>query len=304
MADNFNKEARVTADVSQFNKGMDSARAETLAFGDALNLTGRQIAGLEKSLKSVQTRGNAYAGVTRDGANAQGASNEAVRKGVADQRALGGALRDNEGNLNRTRYALYDVATTYAAVSAATLGAIAATSIFATQYETAFTEIERTTLDSAGNSSANLNNLRDQFLDLSEVIPLSFAELTKIGSLGAQLGIAEESLISFTTTTAQFARVSGVSAEESALAFGRIGELLNVSAEEYVNLGSAIAATAVSSAATDKQIISLTRELSAGAAGARRCSRATVRPPRPAAGGPRPPATAGRRRPWRGRTAR
>ncbi|UXO93837.1 tail tape measure protein [Pseudanabaena phage Pan2] len=173
-----------------------------------------------------------------------------------------------EGNLIRARYALYDVATSYAAVSAATLGAVTATTLLSAQYETAFTEIERTTLDSAGNVSANVDALREQFLDLSEVIPLSFQELTKIGSLGAQLGIAEQDLVSFTTTVAQFSKLSGVSADQTALAFGRIGELLGVSADKYVNLGSAIAATAVESAATEAQIISLTREISAGAAGA------------------------------------
>ncbi|MCL5459864.1 hypothetical protein M3M33_14605, partial [Loigolactobacillus coryniformis] len=88
-------------------------------------------------------------------------------------------------------YALYDVATTYAAVAAATLGAVTATGVFATRYESAFTEIERTTLTASGAVSANIEGLRQEFLDLSEQIPLTFTELTKIGSLGAQLGIAE-----------------------------------------------------------------------------------------------------------------
>jgi len=175
---------------------------------------------------------------------------------------------NQESQLIRGRYALYDVAQTYAAVAAAALGAVAATAVFATKYETAFTEIERTTLSLSGNVSSNINQLRDGFLDLSETIPISFAELTKIGALGAQLGIAEEDLVSFTETVSQFSRLSGVSAEQSALAFGRLGELLNVSAKEYVNLGSAISAVAISSAATDAQIIALSKELAATSSGA------------------------------------
>jgi TP901 family phage tail tape measure protein len=191
---------------------------------------------------------------------------KAAEKGTRDFEA---AQRAQESALIRTRYALYDVAASYAAISAATLGAVTATGVLSAKYESAFTEIERTTLDSAGNISGNIDMLREDFLDLSEVIPLSFQELTKIGSLGAQLGIAEKDLVAFTETVAEFSRLSGVSAEESALAFGRIGELLDVPATEYRNLGSAIAYVATESAATDAQIISLTKELaaSAGAAG-------------------------------------
>lgn len=191
-----------------------------------------------------------------------------TEKATAAQEKMNRSILESEGGLARTRYALYDVATTYAAVAAATLAAASAGAVFATRYETAFTEIERTTLQANGQVSSNIEGLREQFLDLSEVIPITYEELTKIGSLGAQLGIAEQDLVEFTETVAQFARVSGVSAEESALAFGRIGELLNVPATEYRNLGSAIAYVATESAATDAQIISLTKELAAGAAGA------------------------------------
>lgn len=194
---------------------------------------------------------------------------------VTDQKAAEKSTRDfeaaqraQEAQLIRSRYALYDVSTTYAAVAAATLGAVTATGTFAARYETAFTEIERTTLTANGQITASVDSLREQFLDLSEVIPLTFQELTKIGSLGAQLGIAEQDLVSFTETVAEFSRLSGVSAEEAALAFGRIGELLDVPAEEYRNLGSAISFVATESAATDAQIISLTKEIAAAAGAA------------------------------------
>ena len=87
-------------------------------------------------------------------------------------------LKIQESNLIRGRYALYDVATTYAAVAAATLGAVTATGVFAARYESAFTEIERTTLTASGAVSANIEGLRQEFLDLSEQIPLTFTELT------------------------------------------------------------------------------------------------------------------------------
>lgn len=282
MADDFNMEAQISADVRDYVAAIDRAIDANIKFASSVGLTGRQVDAIDKNLNNAR---KAIVGSTNDTLAQERALKKAEKAWDAQNRIYDDYLRHQEratsgvaahtaslaaqeGNLIRTRYALYDVATTYAAVSAATLGAVTATSIFAARYETAFTEIERTTLDSAGRSSAGLANLREQFLDLSEVLPLTFQELTKIGSLGAQLGIAEADLVSFTDTVAKFSRLSGISAEESALAFGRIGELLNVPASEYENLGSAIAFVASQSAATEAQLISVSKEIAAAASGA------------------------------------
>lgn len=282
MAEDFNVDARITANTKAYVQAIDAAIKANIELGDAIGLSGRQIDAQDKKLNDVR---KAVSGSTNDTRAQENAVKKQSRawdqqnriyddylkhqeKATAGTRGLTSATGDLEGNLIRGRYALYDVATSYAAVAAAALGAVTATTLFASRYETAFTEIERTTLTTAGQVSPTIENLRQDFLDLSEVMPLAFAELTEIGSLGAQLGIAEDDLVSFTTTVAQFSKLSGVSAEQTALAFGRIGELLNVSADEYVNLGAAIAANAVSAASTETQIISLTREIAAQAAGA------------------------------------
>lgn len=282
MSENLGIDAKFSADVTQYLKALDAAINANARLGQAAGLTGSQIDSLDKKLNSVRTglTGSTNATLAQEKAlkQQQKAWDQQNRiydqylrhqeKSVQATDAHSNSMQGLESNLIRGRYALYDVATTYAAVAAATLGTVTATGVFAARYESAFTEIERTTLTASGAVSANIEALRQEFLDLSEQIPLTFTELTKIGSLGAQLGIAEQDLTSFTETVAQFSRVSGVSAEESALAFGRIGELLNVPASEYRNLGSAISFVAVQSAATDAQIISLTREISAGGAAA------------------------------------
>jgi TP901 family phage tail tape measure protein len=275
-------EAQISADVRDYVAAIDRAIDANIKFASSVGLTGRQVDAIDKNLNNAR---KAIVGSTNDTLAQERALKKAEKAWDAQnriyedylrhqERATSGvaahtaSLAAQEGNLIRTRYALYDVATTYAAVSAATLGAVTATSLFAARYETAFTEIERTTLDSAGRSSAGLEGLREQFLDLSEVLPLTFQELTKIGSLGAQLGIAEADLVSFTDTVAKFSRLSGISAEESALAFGRIGELLDVPAAKYENLGSAIAFVASKSNTTEAQLISVTKEIAAAASGA------------------------------------
>lgn len=260
MAD-FDSKAKISLEYQQYLKALDELIKANQRFGKSVGLTGQQVAGFEKRLQGARTQ------LTGEEA-AQRSANKEKLAAVAATKAATSAGKEQESQLIRGRYALFDVAQAYAAVAAATLAAVSATAIFATKYETAFTEIERTTLSISGQVSGNINNLRQDFLTLAETIPLSFAELTKIGALGAQMGIAEKDLVSFTETVAQFSRISGVSAEQSALAFGRIGQLLGVPAQEYVNLGSAITAVAVSSEATDAQVISLTKELAAGASGA------------------------------------
>lgn len=261
MADNFNMEAQISADVSGFIADINRLIDRTRAMSKELGAAGVNVNKLDRQLNASRT-------TLKDSSDAL-KSKENAEKAAATATALHAReMRVQESQLIRARYALYDVATSYAAVSAATLGAVAATSLVSARYETAFTEIERTTLTSAGAVSANIDALREQFLDLSEVIPLSFQELTKIGSLGAQLGIAENDLVSFTETVAQFSKLSGISAEESALAFGRIGELLDVPASQYVNLGSSIAYVASQSAATEAQLISVAKETAAAASGA------------------------------------
>jgi TP901 family phage tail tape measure protein len=257
----MNMNVQISADVRDVLRDLDLLIDKTNKTGDALAKAGVNVDKLDKQLNTARKTVSGATQATE--ANTKAAVSNATATEIQAR-----ANRDLESNLIRTRYALYDVATTYAAVSAATLGAVTATSLFAARYETAFTEIERTTLGSAGRSSAGLESLREEFLDLSEVLPLTFQELTKIGSLGAQLGIAEADLVSFTDTVAKFSRLSGISAEESALAFGRIGELLNVLPEDYDKLGASIAFVATQSAATEAQLISVTKEIAAAASGA------------------------------------
>lgn len=157
------------------------------------------------------------------------------------------------------RYALYDVASTMGQVSGIALGAGVAITTLSAKYETAFTDIERTTMA----SDAMLESLRGQFLSLARDVPVAFQDLTTIGSLGAQLGVAESDLAGFADTVSKFSATTNVSIETAAQSFGAIGELLDISADKYVNLGSAIAYAGVNSVATETEILSVTTAISA-----------------------------------------
>lgn len=174
------------------------------------------------------------------------------------------AVKEHNVSLISARYALYDVATTYGILSAAMIGASALAVTTGARFESAFTNVERTSNDSV----SGLQNLRGELADLSTQIPLTFEELSKIATLGNQLGIAEGDVESFTQTVAQFATVTGMTVEASATAFGSLGELLNLSADEYNSLGSAIAYVGRQSVATEPEIVALATRLAASATNA------------------------------------
>lgn len=173
-----------------------------------------------------------------------------------------GEVAKTEAALPRLRYALYDVATTAGIASAAITGVgIASVAAFASM-ESSFTNVERT-LDNV--SGAKVQELRSELVALTREIPLTFANVSEIATLGNQLGIASSDIAQFTETTAKFSAVTGLTAEASAQAFGSLGELLNVQARDYEALGSSIALVGRRSVATESEIVSMTTRLAASA---------------------------------------
>lgn len=172
-----------------------------------------------------------------------------------------GDMQNMEASAISLRYANYDLATSMFALSAAVVASgVGVVSAFASQ-ESAFTNVERT-------ADGALGNIRQSLQDLSTQIPLSFNELAEIATLGNQLGIGADQLEDFTTTVAQFSAVTGISAEQSALAFGKLGNLLGVSARDYDRLASSIALVGRTTAATEAQIVSVASEIAPAAAAA------------------------------------
>jgi len=159
--------------------------------------------------------------------------------------------------LPRLSYALYDVSNAAAGISAAFGAAAIATLKFSADFETAFTNVERTTL-STGKS---LELIKTQLLNLSTEVPVAFTELAGIATIGAQLGIASSDLTGFTKNVSMFSATTNVSVEEAAKSFGALGELLGVSTSEYNKLGSAISFVGVNSVATESEILSVAKNL-------------------------------------------
>lgn len=161
-------------------------------------------------------------------------------------------------NLPRLRYALYDVSTT-ATTTGIAVGAIGAYAIKAsTDFDRAFADVRRTMNDISDGAALKLKN---QLIELTRTVPLSFAEIAKIATLGNQLGVSQQNLLSFTETIAKFSAVSGISADESAKSFGTLGSILGFTENQYSNFASSVELVGRTSAATDSDILSMTKDI-------------------------------------------
>jgi len=167
------------------------------------------------------------------------------------------------------RYALYDVGNAYAEVSRQLWNA--SRQIFnITQayrsYETAFTSVERAIEPLAATlagSRAEAESLQEAFVNLSEEIPVSFEDITRIATLGAQMGVTASGIVDFTKVVSEFSSVTGVSADTVAQKFGRIAELANVDYSQFANLGSSILYAGINAVATEPEIMTLSESIAA-----------------------------------------
>jgi TP901 family phage tail tape measure protein len=262
-----NFDAEIRLDIGPFIASIQKAQAE-------VNKLSQQIDNLNKKTVSptVSVGGGAAASISPSvGASSQERM-AAAKQEIRAQEQLGEAqasrARQNQKdsqqqdkNLARERYALYDVAAAYTAVASAASLAVVATAGTAINFERAFVDVQRTTDFTSARIGAAAESAKNDLKSLAAEIPVAFGQITQIATIGNQLGIAQGSLTSFTETVAKFSATTGVSVESTAMSFGRIGELLQVPAQDFEKLGSAIAFAGVNAVATEEQILSVTKEI-------------------------------------------
>jgi TP901 family phage tail tape measure protein len=185
--------------------------------------------------------------------------NRKIRKDMADAMVVKMDTEEFQRGMASIRYALYDVGRRAIAFGVALAGGITASVVAAAKFESAFTSVERTT----GLAGKAADELRATLVEMSTVIPVSFEDLTNIATLGAQLGIAAESVDEFTETVAKFSAITGISVDQVGLSFGRLAQLIKVPVSEFENLSSAIAFTGVNAVATDAEILKMTESIGA-----------------------------------------
>jgi len=185
-----------------------------------------------------------------------------MKEYVAAEKTVESANKSMINTWVTARYALYDVGNAFQNVSNRMF-------MFSRQifnltdayrsFETAFMPVER----AMGLLNDETQGMLDQFIKLSQTIPSTVEELSRIATLGAQMGIGASGITKFTETVSQFASITGMSVDTIAEKFGRIAQLTKLEADQMSNLGSAIAYAGVNAVATEPQIISLAEGIAA-----------------------------------------
>ncbi len=236
----------------------------------ALNFDAKLSLDVSEFLASIQKAENAVDGLRKKLATpikmpgASGTPSGIPGRQQASNDSAGDRMGDDaERNSARARYALYDVAAAYQQVQQIGTEALKAMIGTAAEYERSFANVARTTDFVSVKIGEAAESMKYSLSQLAEEIPVTFSKITEIATVGNQLGIAQGELVGFTKTVAQFATITGISVDQAALSFGRIGELLAKTGEstDFNALGSSIAYAGVKAVATETQILSVTKEI-------------------------------------------
>ena len=174
--------------------------------------------------------------------------------------------RVSEKAIENVRYAARDMAVYYGAITAGIGRVVSAAAQAGIAQERAFADVERT----AQGTTQSLNELKKSYTELSTKTTTSFADLSKIGTLGAQMNIPTDKLNDFTKAVAEFSTVTGMEVESATTAFGRFGQMMGKLQESapgkgngYAVLANQIADLGAKSVATEPEIANMAVSIAA-----------------------------------------
>lgn len=170
-------------------------------------------------------------------------------------------LRANEQAIENVRYAARDTVVYYGAITAGLGTLVSAAAQAGIAQERAFADVKRT----AQGTTNDLVELRKAYTDLStQKVVTPFADLAKIGTLGAQMNIPTKDLKDFTTAVAEFSTVTEMDVEAATTAFGRFGQMMGGLQESskgagdgYKILANQVADLGAKSVATEPEIANM-----------------------------------------------
>ena len=235
----------------------------------ALSHNARQLANLGVQSRStttaIQDQINAYTGVTRATTGitaANSAFNQSLQKTSRESDVAGRNADVLNSHLASTRYALYDVSSTLGAAGIAMTAFSVATFAAGINWEKNFAGVIRTSGVFRDGPQA-IDEMRQRFIELQQVLPVASSELAEIGTLAGQLGIQASGVDEFTDVVSRLSAVTDLSAESAGTALGRFNALFDdINPSNFENLASAILKVGVNSVATETQIVNVATQIS------------------------------------------
>lgn len=264
--DRADAEARLTQELArQAAQQRNAQRASSFQADGVDSRMGRETAGtsaagtgLAQRLRDEEAASQRAVRALREHDAALNANNVSLKASETTFVRAARAQDEMANSLPRLRYAMYDVARTATTASGVLTGFGVAALAASASFESAFTNVERT----SDPVSTNISELRSELSQLSREIPLSFQDISAITAMGNQLGIASTEVGDFTEMVAMFTAASPeVTAQETAQAFGAMAQIMGLTSDEYIHLASSIQLVGRTSVATDKEILSMTREI-------------------------------------------
>lgn len=131
----------------------------------------------------------------------------------------------------------------------------------AIDFESAFAGV-RKTVDATESEFAEM---RTGIREMAMEIPTSAEELSRIAEAAGALGIRKADILGFTRTVADMGETTDLSTDAAATAFGKLGNVLGLTGDEYSRLGSAIVDLGNKGASTESEIVELTLRLAGSA---------------------------------------
>lgn len=212
------------------------------------------------SVKGVNELKDASAAMrdVRDSAAGLGRVNSSgVETAAASTERLAKAARASTNEMTSQRYQLYDVAAGYQMLANTLTGVAGSVVKLGMDYEASFQQVIRTT----GLAGKEIEQVKNQLLDMSTKVPESFQNLSGIAAFGGQLGIAKNEIADFTKTTAQLKATTDLTLDSAGQTLAMFQTTLGVAGKDFDNVASSILKVGVNSAATETQIANVSTQI-------------------------------------------
>lgn len=183
----------------------------------------------------------------------------AKEQAIANNKNLtrGNRLIDSGKKTTESANKLLNFSRGWAVAGAAVGASIVGVTKAAIDYEAALAGVKKTTDPTAIQFKA----FEQGFRNLANTIPVSAKELANMGAMAGQLGIHNESLLSFVETMAKLQTATNIVGEEGAAELAKFMNIMGTSQDRVSNLGSSLVDLGNNFATTEKDILDMALNL-------------------------------------------
>lgn len=144
-----------------------------------------------------------------------------------------------------------------ASVSASIAGSLAVPIKRSSSFEDAFVGVEKT----VQGTPKEMKKLEDGIRSMATEMPKSAEEISGVAEQAGRLGIEKDNILSFSKTMTMMGDASDMSASQAAQSMARLMNIMGTSKDKSENLGSAITHMGNNVAASESEILDLSRRL-------------------------------------------